>query len=289
VLALDADEAGQEALKRAIDTAEKYEMNLRVAVLTGGKDPDDIVMNSPKSWRNLVKEAVSVYRYYIDWAMNTYDVGSGSGVKTISKVVAPILSRIENSIERAYYIKLLADRLDVSERVVEQEVVKAISKKDTGVEVRENRDEGWKMSRRERLERYVLALTLQFKSQMAEKMKKLDPKHMSETYTRQLAELMVELANKNGQLTLKQLRRKLPNHVLGTVEELYSIDMELMHYDEEKLEKLFVKTLNTLQQLSMREELTVMGKKLGDTKLTRSEITQLQKKYRKLKQQMTSS
>jgi len=48
ILALDSDQAGTTAAKRAIEVAQGVDMQVRVVELTGGKDPDELVTSDPK-------------------------------------------------------------------------------------------------------------------------------------------------------------------------------------------------------------------------------------------------
>src|SRR3989344_4310689 len=77
VLALDADQAGEEAVKRAITTADRMGVNVRVALIRGGKDPDEIAQKSAHKWHALVGKAVSVYDFYLQSALKRFDATSG--------------------------------------------------------------------------------------------------------------------------------------------------------------------------------------------------------------------
>ena len=60
VFALDSDHAGIAATKRAIQIASDSDVTLRVLLLQGGKDPDDIAKHTPETWREMVKKSVNV-------------------------------------------------------------------------------------------------------------------------------------------------------------------------------------------------------------------------------------
>lgn len=126
-LALDADSAGIEATKRAIQLVKEsdVDVNLRVIPVTGGKDPDEIARSSPAKWREMVQKNISVYEYLIDVSFAANDVKSGDGKKEITKELVPLLSQIQNAVEQAHYVQQVARRLGVSEEIFEKELRKA--------------------------------------------------------------------------------------------------------------------------------------------------------------------
>lgn len=115
IFALDNDKAGQEATKRAITMARDYDISLRVILLTGGKDPDDIARENPKSWREMVKKSVTVFDYLIDQAFLSHDATSGDGKREITNELGPLIIDISNGVEQAHYLQKIAKKLDVTE------------------------------------------------------------------------------------------------------------------------------------------------------------------------------
>lgn len=157
LLSLDADSAGINATKRAIEVVKEVgaDLSLRVIPLIGGKDPDDIARHDPAVWRKMVAGSVSVYEYLIDVAFAQHDVKTGDGKREITKELGPLIAGIENAVERAHYISQVSKRLGVTDEVLLSEIRKvklppipeAQEKKVVPVVAR---------SRRDVLERYIL-------------------------------------------------------------------------------------------------------------------------------------
>lgn len=124
ILSLDADKAGIEATKRAIEIAKPFEMRLKVLQNQnlGGKDPDDVARENPKLWREHVKSAVSAYQFLIDSAFAEEDPKTGEGKQAIVKELAPVLSMIPHAVERAHYTTAVAVRLGVPESILQQDI-----------------------------------------------------------------------------------------------------------------------------------------------------------------------
>ncbi|MFC1654131.1 DNA primase, partial [Patescibacteria group bacterium] len=152
VLALDADDAGTEATRRGIEVADSLGMNLSVVEVTEGKDPDDLARNDPEGWKKLVLKPESVYDYLIRKALEKQDVSTGPGKKAVSKDLAPLLAKISNAVERDHYVKQVSEKLGVSRRVFEEEVIKAEKIGKTSSTSKKVVSSDKKLSRRERLE-----------------------------------------------------------------------------------------------------------------------------------------
>jgi len=128
VLSLDADSAGVAAAKRAITVLQTQELNTKVVEIPKGKDPDELAKSDPKTWREAVKQAVSIYDFFIDVALRQYDKNTIDGSKQISAELLPIFAKIENKIEQDHYLKKLADILQTAKTVVENEMERVLRK-----------------------------------------------------------------------------------------------------------------------------------------------------------------
>ncbi len=118
VLALDNDKAGQEATKRAIALARDYDISLRVLLLSGGKDPDDIARENPKAWREMVKQSITVFDFLIEQSFATHNKNEGDGKREITNELGPLIMGITNGVEQAHYVQKVAKALGVTEDVL---------------------------------------------------------------------------------------------------------------------------------------------------------------------------
>jgi len=120
ILALDTDAAGREATKKAIaiikDGQEQGEqsLELRVATLSQGKDPADLVAQDPGLWRKAIKQSVTAYDFLITTALNQYDADSPSGKRQIMQDIVPVLRQVSHAVEREHYVQRLSKELGVS-------------------------------------------------------------------------------------------------------------------------------------------------------------------------------
>ncbi|HOX96421.1 MAG TPA: DNA primase [Candidatus Woesebacteria bacterium] len=133
-LSLDADDAGNVAMKRSVELAEKRGLNIKVVQIEGGKDPDEIARKSPGKWKELVEDAKDVYDYVMSRAFEKYDSENIDGVKKIISEVIPFLAKIENNIIKERWAKKLAEKLGVETKGVLDEIDKNSKGKASAVE-----------------------------------------------------------------------------------------------------------------------------------------------------------
>ena len=125
ILALDADDAGEEALKKSIETLEKRGLEVKVVYWSDGKDPDELARKNPLSWRKLVDKPVSVYEWIMKKAFDKWGVETPEDIKKIVKMTVPHLSKIENRVVAEVWVKRLAEKLGVGKERVWEEVEKS--------------------------------------------------------------------------------------------------------------------------------------------------------------------
>ncbi|MBU1200348.1 DNA primase [Patescibacteria group bacterium] len=124
ILALDADEAGEEALRRSVETLEKRGLEVKVVYWSDGKDPDELARKNPSSWRKLVDKPVSVYEWIMKKAFDKWGMETPEDIKRVVKMTVPYLSKIENRVVAEVWVKRLAKKLDVSKERVWEEMEK---------------------------------------------------------------------------------------------------------------------------------------------------------------------
>lgn len=129
ILALDADSAGSEATKRAIEMASTKDLDVKVALLEGYKDPDECAKADPAKWREIVAKAVPIVDFYIDYATKKFGNESVSAKKKVVAEVLPIVALMDSPVEKDQYIKQLAKSLNINPDNLYEALSKAVSGK----------------------------------------------------------------------------------------------------------------------------------------------------------------
>lgn len=126
ILSLDSDAAGQSATRRSLEVARetlqadytgKLSVDIRILVVPGAKDPDDLIREAPEQWQGLVDQAFPVADYVIASEMETLpDNASVQEREAVARRLLPILVASENDLYRSDNLQKLALRLHIAEQ-----------------------------------------------------------------------------------------------------------------------------------------------------------------------------
>lgn len=143
VLALDPDAAGERAVLRGIDVAReslerdegfafdprgvilhesKLDADIRVALVSDGRDPDEIVLDSPDDWQAIVANARPVVEHVIDVMLSRHNLAEPKGKSDAVKAVAPVLLDLSDPVQRDSYVQTLSRRMQVSVNAISQAI-----------------------------------------------------------------------------------------------------------------------------------------------------------------------
>lgn len=268
VLALDADAAGREATARAIQVVQPYDLNLRVLPLTGGKDPDAIAKDHPKTWREMTKQTVSAYQYLIDCAFIAHDNETGEGKRAITKSILPVLSSIGNAVEQAYYMEYASKKLDIREDALETELKKFLRATKLGLDAKakkqEKQEQPLDLSHLAVLERYLVALLLHGDDAFIRaSLPKLATEYLIDSRLGKLIEHLQEYLAKTT-FVLQDFSRHVPSELQQALSEVY-MEQDFLHDDDdqEQIAKEWNKTLPTYMQELRAERLQALSEQLA--------------------------
>lgn len=126
--AFDMDPGGDSATKRGIDLAQNQGFNVRVITMPQDKDPADVISQNPQDWLNALGETKSILEFYFETAFSKFPGQTPEGKREISKILLPVIKRIQNKIEQSHWLQELSKKLRIKEEVIEDEMrrIKAI-------------------------------------------------------------------------------------------------------------------------------------------------------------------
>ena len=115
VLAYDADAAGRAATLRGLDILAGEGLEVRVAELPEGHDPDSLVgQEGLDAFRHLIDTSVPLVEYKMNEAIRGFDLGTVEGRTKASERLLPVLASIASPVAREGYVSQMAARLGVS-------------------------------------------------------------------------------------------------------------------------------------------------------------------------------
>lgn len=139
VLALDADAAGDEATLRGLQVARqafseqippeerdlmggtsRLQVGLKIVHLPRGKDPDEVIRENPANWQRLVNEAKPLMNYFFDAVTSKLDITREVDKAIAADQLLPLIAQMADKVERQLYLRSLAEKLGVDERVLEE-------------------------------------------------------------------------------------------------------------------------------------------------------------------------
>jgi DNA primase len=134
VMALDADAAGQQATLRSLESSwqvfqtrvagqtsgttlyqRQDSLELKVAVLTQGKDPDEVIRTSPEAWPQLIENAQPLFEYLLTALSGQVDVTTPQGKAWVAQRLYNFIAAVPEPIQQDQYFQMLANHLKVNE------------------------------------------------------------------------------------------------------------------------------------------------------------------------------
>jgi DNA primase len=126
VVCFDADAAGQKAAERAIELLLKEDLQVRIARIPQGEDPDSLLRKQPVTvFAQILREAKDYTRHLLDVYCAEEDITSPRGRGLVAQKIAQVIAKIPNAVQRESFLLEVARRLQVSRSVLEEEVRKA--------------------------------------------------------------------------------------------------------------------------------------------------------------------
>ncbi len=122
IIALDSDKAGRTATMRAVAaTALGMGMSVKIADASadghGGKDPADLIVQDPEIWKNVLKNSKHVIEFELTNIMRDVSDARLFG-RAIRDRLFPFLSKIDSDMDKAYYLKIIAEKAKLNEQSV---------------------------------------------------------------------------------------------------------------------------------------------------------------------------
>jgi len=126
ILSLDSDAAGQAATLNSLETVwgafgangggagRRSTLEIKIARLQSGKDPDEAIRNSPNEWQDALNTAMPLLRWLMDAYVKQFDPRTPAGKSSITGKLFPLIAAVENPYEQDRYLTELSERLDIT-------------------------------------------------------------------------------------------------------------------------------------------------------------------------------
>lgn len=139
--AFDADAAGEKATLRGLDILGQVGLRVRVIELPPGKDPDDIIRkDGAEVFNSLREKALNLMDFKIKLALGEETDLEPEKKISRARKAAGLVSGIKDPLEREVFLQKIADHLDLSLEVLQQEIEKNTNLEDKKVKNRYNKN-----------------------------------------------------------------------------------------------------------------------------------------------------
>lgn len=279
VLALDADAAGTAAAVRGHDVVrgsgarpdegdlgltqvnwralvsqqERSTVNLLVAVLPPGMDPDDVVRESPETWRRTIEQAQPVLDFRLDTAAASRDLADPRQRSELVSEFGPLLSALTDPVVRAHYIQRLSRLAQIGEAELAATLSRRGERAGTGPSTAQ-RVSGATLPGSAK-EDFLLALLLRYPS-LQESGAKMDVNLLWQGEARQLFEIWSKIPEPAA------LADVLPAELLPYFERL--VQWNLPFQDRPEAEAALVQCKQDLERRKLLAEKQVVASQIAD-------------------------
>ncbi len=125
VMVYDADQAGEMATLRGLDLFLEEGMNVKIATLDKGHDPDSFMRKfGPRGFNAAIKKAKNLFEYKLDVLNERFDVNETEQKAELVKEMLSTICKVRNAVIKAEYIKKLSQSLSIKEEAVWEELRK---------------------------------------------------------------------------------------------------------------------------------------------------------------------
>ncbi|MDD5423036.1 MAG: DNA primase [Candidatus Omnitrophica bacterium] len=235
IMVYDPDEAGEAASLRNLDMFISEDMNVYIAELPQGFDPDSAIRKfGADEFLKIVKSSKNLFDYKLDKLNARFDMKKPHGKAAIASEMLPTISRINNAVMKSELVKKLAERLSVDEESLKAELKKVkpdySQRRYAAVPAEVKKDF-------RAAEMMLLALLLEGQNYTETIMRSVSPEEFKDSSVRDAVSAIYAMQKEGVQATAAKLINHLGNGVDASalVSEAVNI-LDVMHEKEKALE-----------------------------------------------------
>ena len=247
ILLFDSDDAGVNAVLRAIPVLMSSGLRVKVLQVHSAKDPDEFIKKfGAEEFGKLVEHSENEFVFRVKQLLKEYDVKNIDDKIAFTNKVVSMLKDIENEIEASAYIKEISRLTDIDTEAIKNQLQKQLSytpslsinaQRGTGVGI----NSALRDVRRSLLNMYITSPTVY--DVISEG---LDEKFLGEQLYKDIFNYVTELREKGIAVTPPLITGKFDSEEEG--KELSAIFMLSADYKEDEAQKAAKDQINTLKK-----------------------------------------
>ncbi len=299
-LAFDADMAGIKATKRAAELAWEEEFDVKVIPIEKGKDVADLVENNPEDWLGMNKKKKSLAGFFYNLSFKNRTL-SLDQKKILTDKLLKLFSNIPSTVEKAYYVKRLAEKVAVPENYLWEKITLLTNKEERKNFYRKDepamtapKNKGRQLLLEERIVAFIYAFPRLYFTHFEE----IESFQFENPEINQLLEEMKIFLSGFGEIEGKDLKTdsfifSTRNLNLKAKELLITLEAEMgsvFFEDPEKVDKEFLANIKLLgrEMLIQRKNELLKEIKMAETKNQKKEMAALMDQLEKISARIIS-
>ena len=276
VMLYDGDSAGEAASIRGLDIFLQEGMQVRVAALPKGYDPDSFVREKGISgFESLIAAAADLLDYKLGVLLLRHDPKKASGKAEICADMLPTIAKVTDAVLKSEYIKKLGERIQVNEEALLSELKKV--RADREYRPSEEISSSAGKSPASMAEKIIIGLMLDNPETVAEVKKNLKGGDFPDDEAREIVEEIFKSHGDGKSFKPAQLISKLSGGKLAAlIAEATSLVDDIKEKDKNLADCIkWVRCNNSKSRLSELQNLIKAAQMMGDEK----RVTQLVAEY----------
>ncbi len=129
IICYDGDPAGIKAAQKGINVLRQVDLEVKIAVLPSGLDPDDYLKEygSEAFANELNHKSLNAFEYLVQVAEKKYNLSRQEEKLRFASELVSLLATVENHIEKAGYIAGYAEKYNLDKKALELEILRFIN------------------------------------------------------------------------------------------------------------------------------------------------------------------
>jgi len=258
ITVFDADSAGVQATFRSLPLFLEEEVAGKTIVLPKGEDPDGFLRKGNlEAFEKSIVGAVSLFDFFLDGLIKTIDVKSIEGKVRVAKEGMALLDKMSDKIRRDFYIKALAERLDIKESLL-FEMSRSSPKEIT--RMREDVEKSFTEGGFPKSEEVVVRLMVHHPEIIPTLSKEDVVKEFESPLLQKMAEVLEHLYQKKGRIDLPEVLANVEEDLKGKLCEFALQESDL----EGNQEKILKDCIQKIRGARIKKEKSELQKKIKD-------------------------
>ncbi|MFQ5455920.1 MAG: DNA primase [Nitrospirota bacterium] len=276
VLIFDSDMAGVKAVQRTLDFLVGSGISVDVVSLPDGYDPDSFIRSKGRGeFLKLLEGSQKLLDFAIERSIKEIDINDIKERIGAADKMLPILQKIPNIIERNFYLKRLADKLDIDERILLEELQKREKRGNNNRYSYSNKTAGIDIMPKE--EEILVHLIINNKIDREEIKEYIKEDNFTDKRLRYIVGTMIDSIEKSGEIRYEYIFK---NELDAEISRLISsLSLKSMEYDD--IPKTFNDCVKRLNYKRVQREKKEIERKIkaAEQEGNMDNIIPLQKEY----------